>query len=151
MTTALKLEDTTTQGTSSLLNLDSLLTDIAEQYTGGSIDLPSHFKFNWHNINFAGQILPGKEENVLSINLVANLGFIPFSAEDKDRRRKLIDTFTPLFMKGDYSLSASSHIQMILLTDFAGPVNACRLMEAITLTLLDLQEDLKGIQKSIHQ
>lgn len=132
------------------LNLNQLLDDVATQITDDSINFPSHFGFVWHNIKFAGQILPSENEgHQFSINLVANLGHIPFSAEDTTHRKKLFDAFTPLFMKGDYKLSANSQIQMILLTDFAGPMNAKRLMEVITYTLLDLQADLKSVQASI--
>lgn len=134
----------------SLLNLGHLLDDVARQTTDDSIDFPSQFSFIWHNIQFAGQVLRSKKgDDQFSINLVANLGYIPFSAEDCIRRKKLIETFTPLFMKGEYRLSTNSQIQMILLTNFTGPVNARRLMEAITYTLLDLQADLKSIQASI--
>ncbi|WP_417624062.1 hypothetical protein [Paremcibacter congregatus] len=149
MTAAIKPDKTSATEKTNLLNLDDLLTEIAHNVTGNSIQLPAHFKFDWHGIHFAGQVLPSQNGQNSSLNLVANLGYIPFSAENKERRRTLITTFTPLFMKGEYSLSTSSQIQMILLTEFTGSVSARRLMEVITLTLLDLQEDLKDIHKSI--
>ncbi len=130
-------------------NLKQLLDEIARKTTDDNINFPSRFNFTWHNIYFAGQILRAQEVGKFSINLAANLGHIPFSAEDKVRRKKLFATFTPLFLKGEYMLSAQSQIQMILLTDFVGPMNAKRLVEAITYTLLDLREDLKTIQASI--
>ncbi len=130
-------------------NLKQLLDEVARKTTDDNINLPSRFDFTWHNIHFAGQILRAQEAGKFSINLAANLGHIPFSAEDKVRRKKLFATFTPLFLKGEYMLSAQSQIQMILMTDFTGPMNAKRLVEAITYTLLDLREDLKTIQASI--
>lgn len=134
----------------SFLNLGKLLDDVAMQITNDAIDLPARFTFVWHNINFAGQVLLTSESsNQFSINLVANLGHIPFSAEDKVHRKKLLDAFTPLFIKGDYRLSVNSQIQMVMLTNFTGPVNAKRVMEVITCTLLDLQADLKSVQASI--
>ncbi len=130
-------------------NLKQLLDEVARQTTGENIGLPSRFDFTWHNIFFSGQILNAHDDGKFSINLAANLGHIPFSAENKARRKKLLATFTPLFLKGDYMLSAQSQIQMVMLTDFTGPVNAKRFVEAITFTLLDLREDLKTIQASI--
>ncbi|NOZ43534.1 MAG: hypothetical protein GXP02_10325 [Alphaproteobacteria bacterium] len=132
-----------------LPNLDHLLNDIARQITDSGIDIPSHFSFIWHKIHFVGQILPQGQDNRFSLNLVASLGYIPFSAEDKSYRKKLLDLFTPLFMSGDYTLSVNSQIQMIILTGFVGPVNARRLVEAITFTLLDLQPDLTSVQASM--
>jgi len=131
------------------IDLQKIMDEVALQTTGQTITFPSRFTFTWHNIGFIGQILPSKEPERFSINLVANLGYIPFSAEDNARRRKLLKTFTPLFITGDYSLSVNSQIQMILLTDFTGPANAKRLMEAITYTLLDLLEDLRSIRDSV--
>ena len=52
-------------------------------------------------------------------------------------------------MKGDYSLAPNSQIQMVMLTTFSGPLNAKRIMEVITCTLLDPQADLKSIQALI--
>ncbi|PCI32178.1 MAG: hypothetical protein COB54_07905 [Alphaproteobacteria bacterium] len=133
-----------------IFNLGQLLDDVALQITGDSIDIPSRFSFVWHNINFAGQVLLiNDSQNQFSINLVANLGHIPFSAEDRAHRKKLLESFTPLFMKGDFRLAVNSQIQMVMLTNFTGPVNAKRIMEVITCTLLDLQTDLKSVQASI--
>ena len=74
-----------------LFNLGQLLDDVALQITGDTITTPSRFSFVWHNINFAGQVLPTDEsQNQFSINLVASLGYIPFSAEDKVHRKKLL-------------------------------------------------------------
>lgn len=131
------------------LNLNNLLNEIARQVTDNDITFPSHFTFTSHHIHFAGQLLRDKKNEGFSLNLVANLGYIPFSAEDPGRRKKLLKTFSPLFIKGDFSLSLSSQIQMILITNFTGPVNAKKVMEVVTYTLLDMQENLKSIQNSM--
>ncbi len=132
-----------------LPNLDHLLNDIARQITDNAIDIPARFNFVWQNTHFSGQILPAGEEHRFSLNLVVDLGYIPFSAEDKIRRKKLLEIFFPLFLNGEYTLSVNSRIQMTILTDFTGPVNARRLIETITFTLLDLQPDLTSAQASM--
>lgn len=149
MTAIQEIETSANINRTSPLNLDSLLDEIANQITEDSIVFPSHFSFTRNNIHFAGQLLYTKENDLYCLNLVANLGYIPFSAEDKIRRKKLMVTFAPLFLKGDYILSQNSQIQMILITNFTGPANAKKIMEVITYTLLDMQENLKSIQKSI--
>lgn len=126
-----------------------LLDEVAGQVTGDRIDSPSRFTFIWYNINFSGQILPSDQINQFTLNLVANLGHLPFSSEDNHRRQKLLEVFTPHFMKGDYSLSLGSQIQTILLTEFTGPLNAKRLLEVITVTICDRQKELKAIQISM--
>lgn len=133
----------------SLTDLVPLLNDIARQLSGSGIDAPSRFCFIWQNIHFAGQVLSAGDDNCCSLNLVASPGYIPFSAEDAPRRRKLLDIFTPLFARGDYSLSVNSQIQMTILTSFAGPVNARRLVEVITFTLLDLQVEMDSLQNAM--
>jgi len=142
-------QDTGHMQDTGLPDLGHILDDIARQITGEGIDIPARFHFIWQNIDFAGQILPAGKDTHFSLNLVAGLGHIPFSAEDKIRRKKLLEIFSPLFLRGDYSLSVNSDIQMTVLTDFAGPVNARRLMEVITLTLLDLLPDLKSLQSAM--
>lgn len=134
----------------SLPDLDQLLSDVARKTTEDTINFPARFNFIWHNIPFAGQILHSKNnDGEFSLNLIANLGYIPFSSENFSQRKKLLKIFTPHFMKGDYRLSSNSQIQMILLTHFDGPVNAKRLVEVITYTLLDQNSELKSIQASI--
>ena len=130
-------------------NMTRLLDEVAGQVTGEHIDSPSRFTFIWHNIKFSGQILPSSLTNQFTLNLVANLGHIPFSSEDNHRRQKLLKLFTPHFMKGDYSLSLGSQVQTVLLTKFTGPLNAKRLLEVITVTICDLQKELKAIQTSM--
>jgi len=142
-------EDTGHMQDTSLPDLGHILDDIARQITGEGIDIPARFHFIWQNIDFAGQILPAGKGTHFSLNLVAGLGHIPFSAEDKIRRKKLLEIFSPLFLRGDYSLSVNSDIQMTILTDFAGPVNARRLMEVITLTLLDLLPDITSLRNAM--
>ena len=135
---------------SSMFNLGQLLDDVTQQITDKNIDSSSKFNFIWHNIQFAGQLLHSKkEDNQFTINLVANLGYLPFSSENNAHRKKLIEAFTPQFMKGDYIMSQNSQIQMVVLTGFTGPVNAKRLVEVISITLLDHQAELKSIQASI--
>ncbi|MCK5424556.1 MAG: hypothetical protein KAI89_04220 [Emcibacter sp.] len=134
----------------SLSDIGQLLNDVTCQITDNNINFPAQFKFIWHNIQFTGRILRSENEvDQYCLNLVADLGYIPFSSENFLLRKKLLKLFTPLFMKGDYSLSENSHIQMVLMTNFSGPANARRLVEVITYTLFDLHVELKSIQSSI--
>lgn len=130
--------------------IKKILDDVASQITDGTIQFPSKFHFTWYNIDFSGQILHSKATGIFSIKLLASLGHIPFSAEDKPRREKLLEKFTPLFIKGEYKLSNNSQIQMVMQTDFTGPFEAKRLMAALTYSLLDLQEDLNNIKELIN-
>ncbi len=130
-------------------DLQELMNDMALQATDETIKFPSRFTFSWQNISFLGQILRSEKPGIFSMNLVANLGYIPFSSENKNRRESLLTAFTPSFIKGDYNLSVNSQIQMVLRTEFSGPVNARRLMEAIAYTLLDLRESFKSTQATI--
>jgi len=134
---------------SSLLNLNNLLDDIASHLTGKTISFPSHFTFTWRDILFAGQLLHHQEQDNYSISLVAELGYIPFSAEDRIRRQSLLSSLTPHFRTGDCSLSRHSQIQMVLQTRFNGPANAKRLIEVITYTLLDQQNTLETTMDKI--
>lgn len=134
---------------SSPIDLQELMNDVALQTTDVAIKFPSRFTFSWQNINFSGQILRSESPGIFSMNLVANLGYIPFSSEDKTRRKDLLTTFTPSFIKGDYNLSMNSQIQMVLFTEFSGPVNAKRLMEAITYSLIDVRDNFKSTQEAI--
>ncbi len=134
---------------SSPIDLQELMNDVALQTTDVAIKFPSRFTFSWQNINFSGQILRSERPGIFSMNLVANLGYIPFSSEDKTRRKELLTTFTPSFIKGDYNLSMNSQIQMVLFTEFSGPVNAKRLMEVITYSLIDVRDNFKSTQEAI--
>ncbi len=135
---------------SSLLNLELLLDGVAKQITDNNIEFPSQFNFIWHNIQFSGQILdPKKGLDLFSINLTANLGYLPFSSENKAHRKKLFETFSSQLTNGEYILSPNSQIQIILQTQFSGPVDGKRLVEVISYTLLDQQAELKSIQALI--
>ncbi len=126
-----------------------LLDDVMGQVTGNHIVSPSRFTFIWQNIDFSGQILSSSQANQFTLNLVANLGYLPFSSEDNHRRKELLKIFTPHFTKGDYSLSIGSQIQTVLLTKFTGPLNAKRLLEVIIVTICDRQKELKAIQATM--
>lgn len=125
------------------------MDNISDQLTSDRIFSPSRFHFSWRDIDFAGQFLHSKETDLYSVNLVANLGIIPFSSENKSLRKQLRGKFMPLFLRGDLTLSQNSSIQMVLLTEFSGPVSAKRLMEVITYTLMDHQDDLDMFQETI--
>ncbi len=144
-----KITKTDDMEKSSPIDLQELMNDVALQTTDVAIKFPSRFTFSWQNINFSGQILRSESPGIFSMNLVANLGYIPFSSEDKTRRKDLLTTFTPSFIKGDYNLSMNSQIQMVLFTEFSGPVNAKRLMEAITYSLIDVRDNFKSTQEAI--
>ncbi|MBL4800356.1 MAG: hypothetical protein JKY45_00595 [Emcibacter sp.] len=134
---------------SPLLDTEAIVNTMAQQITKKGLELPATFHFIWHDIKFSGELLQAKEDNLFTLILVAKLGHIPFSAEDKNRRRNLLETLSPLFIAKDYNLSINSQVEKTLHTDFSGPISAKRLMEVIAYVLLDQQDDLKSVQTSI--
>lgn len=132
-----------------LINSRPLRDSIEQKAPHKGIDIPSCFSFLWHNIKFSGQLSQAEKDDLFSVDLMADLGHIPFSAENNTHRQKLIADFTPRFRTGDYSLSKNSQIKKILQTDFSGPLNAKRLIEVITYVLLDQKDELKSVQAEI--
>ena len=131
-------------------DIDQLLSKMTAEVTGSGIDFPVQFTFIWHNISFTAQVTPvAGEANHFTMTLVANLGYIPFSAEDATRRKKALAAMAQHFTTGEYILLPNSQIVRTLTTDFTGPVNARRLMDVITFVLLDQQAELKSAYFSI--
>jgi len=97
-----------------LINSRPLRDSIEQKAPHKGIDIPSCFSFLWHNIKFSGQLSQAEKDDLFSVDLVADLGHIPFSAENNTHRQKLIADFTPRFRTGDYSLSKNSQIKKIL-------------------------------------
>ncbi|WP_417317942.1 hypothetical protein [Emcibacter sp.] len=133
----------------SIYELDRLLEKLASQVTDEKLELPASFSFRWHNIPFAGQILSYEGSNKLGLNLVANLGHVSYSAEDRSRRLELLALFMPLVRKGEFVINRHSQIQMITQTSFSGGLNAINIMSAMTFTLLDIRDKITDIAARI--
>jgi hypothetical protein len=131
-------------------DIDQLLSQMTAEVTGSGITYPVDFTFIWQNIPFTAQVTPVTDrDNYFTVTLMANLGYLPFSAEDAPRRENLLTTFAQHFITGEYILLPNSRIERTITTDFTGPVNARRLMDVITFTLLDQQANLKSAYSSI--
>ncbi|PCJ38874.1 MAG: hypothetical protein COA81_11655 [Alphaproteobacteria bacterium] len=131
-------------------DIDQILSHMTARITESDIAFPINFTFIWHNITFTAKVTSviGRDD-YFALTLTANLGYLPFSAEDAARRKNLLERFAQHFITGKYVLLPNSRIERTLTTDFTGPVNARRLMDVITFTLLDQHTDLKSAYFSI--
>jgi len=132
--------------------LSDLLSQVSGQITGQELELPAHFTFTWNNFPFAVQLSSYKNNDIASINLVGDLGFIPYSAEDYDLRQKMRIAFASLVRNGDFHISHGNRIQLSQQTDFTGDLTAKRILQVITFTLLDIKDKLDDIAEEFpHQ
>lgn len=140
---------------SSIFDLNELLEKVAAQVKDDDQLTAVHFSFPWNGVPFACQLMSAKDSDKMTLNLVADLGHIPYSGENRDRRQELLKVFLPLVSKGNYVINARNHIQMIINTDFANVnpnrrTTARQILDVITITLLDIKEELRETLQTLH-
>lgn len=127
--------------------------------------LPADFAFRWAGVDFAAQLESrapwdahadglgdaggnagknaGGNENsgLCRLTLSSALGYLPYSAENGVARRRVREVLTgPMGELGArFQVTRQGMIVMTAATDFPAPLNAHKLMQALTMTLLQLR------------
>lgn len=119
--------------------------------------LPADFAFRWAGVDFAAQLESreacgadtdaggdaGGDESagLYRLTLSSPLGYLPYSAENGAARRMVREVLTgPTGELGArFEVTRQGTIVMTAATDFPAPLNADRLMQALSLSLLHLR------------
>lgn len=109
--------------------------------------LPLYYSFKFNNLLFECQILNHDDGTSYIVNLTANLGYLPYSSENKPRRQELLQELGKLMAQGKIIIDHHCSMTFPLTTVINGQLNAKIIMESILYTLLDAQEMLNIITK----
>ncbi|NQV21720.1 MAG: hypothetical protein HQ511_09920 [Rhodospirillales bacterium] len=135
------------------LNLALILEQSEAQLSAQEISVPANFTFSWQGIHFHGEInelgdlsmeADAQErktldaENAFTLTIRADLGVLPYSAEDKARRRAVFD-----FARGSnpgasshHRINAERHLEYEAKTNLSGPVIGRDIMTTAVAVLL---------------
>ncbi len=102
--------------------------------------LPLHYTFVHQGLTFDCDIAKDDTNDKIVVGLTADLGHLPYSAENMVRRMELLEILNPLIARGVVTLDHHCKLTLPVATSLKDGLCASRLMEAITYTLLDLRD-----------
>ncbi|MBL4601958.1 MAG: hypothetical protein JKY84_04370 [Emcibacteraceae bacterium] len=111
--------------------------------------LPLCHKFKYDGLTFECQLLHNHENDGYIINLVALLGHLPYSAENNEKRRFILQNLGSLMAQGIVVIDRHCKLTLPLKTLFKGKLSTKILMENIVYTLLDTQDTLCEIRNTL--
>lgn len=129
----------------SIYDLNELLEKVNNQVKEDVHLLPIHFSFSWNNISLSCQLLSIDGQSGRVMKLVADLGNIPFSGENRERRLSMLKSCGPLYARGDFQMDVHSHLLVTFSTEFSAKATAQHILEVLTITLLDARSDMEEI------
>lgn len=129
-----------------------------EQYTklvaANQVDydtlLPLYYSFKFNDILFECQLLNHENGSSYILNLTADLGFLPYSSENINRRNALLKKLGQLMAQGTITIDHHCAMKFPLSTVIESELSAKTVMETILYTLLDSQELLRVITDIIE-
>jgi hypothetical protein len=112
--------------------------------------LPLYYDFEYFNIPFSCQILHDSYDKSYIINLTANVGYLPYSSENKSQRQRMLKNFAHLLSNNLIIKDRHSHLTFPINTTLTGDINAKKVMETILYTILDVKEVLDIINETMQ-
>ncbi|MCC3860838.1 hypothetical protein [Pseudemcibacter aquimaris] len=112
--------------------------------------LPLYYQFNYHGINFDCEVINSENYGSYDINLTAQIGYLPYSSENKSRREKILKNFSHLMAHNLITLDHHCNLTFPVSTTINGEINAKKVMETILYTLLDVKEVLEIIADTMN-
>ncbi|MBT5187839.1 MAG: hypothetical protein HOH19_11510 [Kordiimonadaceae bacterium] len=131
-------------------NLDLLNTSIAENQNDFDSMLPLYYQFKYNDLPFDCQIVHHENKQSYILNLTAKIGYLPYSAENQPLREKIINNLSNLIRLGVIVMDHHCNMTFPIKTIIKDEINANKLMETITYTLLDVQEVLTIILETMQ-
>jgi len=130
-------------------NLNQLNTDIAENLNNFDSMVPLYYQFKYNNLPFDCQIVHHENKQSYILNLTAKIGHLPYSAENLTLREKIIKNFSNLIRLGVIIMDHHCNMTFPIKINIKDEIDANKLMEIITYTLLDVQEVLTIIHDTM--
>lgn len=112
--------------------------------------LPLFYNFEYHGINFDCQIINHDITDHYQVNLRAKIGHLPYSSENKNRRKFILKNFSHLMAKNLITINHHCEMKFPLSTVIKGDISAKIVMETIFYTLLDSKEILEIIANTMQ-
>jgi hypothetical protein len=112
--------------------------------------LPLYYDFEYSNIPFDCQILHDEYDESYIINLIAKVGHLPYSSENKSQRQRILKNFSHLMAHNLILIDRHSSLTFPISTTLTGKINAKKVMEAILYTLLDVKEVIDIITETMQ-
>lgn len=101
--------------------------------------LPLHYSFNYKSLPFQCEVTEISEGTYI-VDLVATLGYLPYSSENEEKRCKMLNELGPFIAKGIVRIDHHCALTLPIKTSFKSDLTAATLMETITYTLLDAND-----------
>ena len=112
--------------------------------------LPLYYQFEYHGIPFDCQVIHLETEGAYNINLTANIGYLPYSSENKIRRQQILKDFGHLMAHKLIIIDHHCNLTFPLNTMVTGELNAKKVVETILYTLLDVKDILEIISNTMQ-
>ncbi|GGO13062.1 hypothetical protein GCM10007972_18860 [Iodidimonas muriae] len=138
--------------TDQLPQLHHILMQAQEHLDNPTIGLPLDFSFTWDGIVFQAHL--GKPHfGQCTLNLRAQLGVLPFSAQDPDARKTAIaETERSKFRTHDHILlDKTGHISLESATIFDAPTDFDSILETMTIILISLDSKISSLRGRLPQ
>lgn len=113
--------------------------------------LPLYYHFEYLGIKFECQIIEHDTPDQYYVNLTANIGYLPYSSENKKKRELILKNFSRLMVKKLITINHHCEMKFPVSTIIKGEISAKIVMETIFYTLLDAKEILEIIVKSMQE
>lgn len=135
------------------LNLALILEQSEAQLSAQEISVPANFTFSWMGIHFCGEInelgdrtmaVGGQEpkaldaKSALTLTIRADLALLPYSAEDKARRRAVLDfaRSSDAGASSHHHINADRNLEYEVKTNLSGPLVGRDIMTTAVVVLL---------------
>ncbi|MDG1707848.1 MAG: hypothetical protein P8H03_03760 [Emcibacteraceae bacterium] len=112
--------------------------------------LPLYYDFEYSNVSFDCQVLHDEYDRSYIINLIAKIGHLPYSSENKQQRQLILKNFSHLMAHNLIVKDRHSYLTFPISTTLAGDINARKVMETILYTLLDVKEVIDIINDTMQ-
>ncbi|MEZ5757008.1 MAG: hypothetical protein R3D86_02175 [Emcibacteraceae bacterium] len=129
--------------------IEQFKTSFVSNQTDYEALLPLHYKFTYGAIPFACEILKDASGNSYILHLDADLGILPYSAENKLHRSQILKELGPLIVRGIITIDHHCRCRMPLKTHLGQEISAKIIMEAILYTLLDTRKIFAEIKTAV--
>ncbi len=111
--------------------------------------LPLHYNFEFDGLPFDCNITDDENDHSITVSLIAKLGYLPYSAENKERRVQLLKLFGPLIAQGKINLDRHCNLTFSAETTSKNELCSKKIMETIVYTLLDVREIVYQVSSAL--
>lgn len=126
----------------------SMLESLAHTTQTDPAELPLVFQFTWHGIAFTAKLYWTQEGHNSILELRANIGTLPFTAENVSVRNMLIERLrrSQFNLGREIVLTSGSAVEVEMKTLLARQVHPREAIEVVSTCLLLAKEDLAEIR-----